>query len=366
MKAVLGIIDAIYYMAKESGIYIFIGFFFAGIFKAYMKKDIIRQFIGENKLSSVIKAALFGIPLPLCSCSVIPIAASLKKEGASKGAVSAFLISTPETGVDSIALTYALLGPVFTVMRPLSALMTSIIAGIAQNLFYSTHLSNEKSDPQTKSLSCLGKSCSDTNQEDVYEQNVSGQMKKLMSGLKYSFTDLLPDIGKYLAYGFIISGVITYFIPNQLLANMSEHSVLSMLIMLIISVPIYTCATGSTPIALALLLKGLNPGAALVFLLAGPATNIVTISAVGKILGKRELIIYLLSICITSILFGLLLDYTYQFFSIKPLEEISRNKQFIPEWLKEIFAWLLIGSLGYILRGEFNWISKKLTRKKSG
>lgn len=246
---------------------------------------------GGSSFSSVLYAALFGIPLPPCSCGVIPTAMSLKKEGASKGATVSFLIATPQTGVDSIIATYSLIGLPFAIMRPLAALATALSGGQMVNIF------DKKDD---------SKAIETASATAVQKKTFTG---KCLTALKYAYVDMIQDIGRWLIIGLVVAGLITAFIPESFFAMFSGNSLLSMLIVLVFAIPMYLCATGSIPIAAALMLKGLSPGTALVLLMAGPAVNAASMLVVGKVLGKRTLTIYILSIIIGAITFGLGIDY---------------------------------------------------------
>ncbi len=359
MKHLLGILNESYLVTKEAGIYLFFGFLIAGLIKAFMKEEVVSRSLGKNNFSSVLKSTLIGIPLPLCSCSVIPVAMSLKKQGASKGAVTSFLISTPETGVDSIAISWSLLDPILTIFRPFIAFVTSIFAGISQNIF------SKKEPKPISQLELLS-----TYPEEIVQkipEKLSWWKEKsnqLISGVRYAFTDLLSDIAVYLIYGILITGLLTYIIPDNFFSQSYEHPITSMFIMLGLGIPIYICATASTPIAGALILKGLNPGAALVFLLVGPATNMITLSVVYKTMHKRGLIIYLSSLIVASLLGGFLLDYIYKVLSLNPKAMIGQYGDLISDSVKHVFGILLSGYLIYIGSGKLYWKIKKYTTRK--
>lgn len=269
--------------------YILLGFLLAGIMHAFVPNTLYGKHLGRSGFRSVVNATLLGIPLPLCSCGVIPTAMSLRKEGASKSATVAFLIATPQTGIDSIIATYSLLGLPFALVRPLAALVTSLFGGQAVNLLDKKDESVEPAaGPQQK-------------QELSFAQKIAG-------ALNYAYVEMMQDIGKWLIIGLIIAGLITIFVPESFFALFADNSLLSMLIVLIFAIPMYLCATGSIPIAAALMMKGLSPGAALVLLMAGPAVNAASMLVVGKVLGKRTLLIYLFSIIAGAIVFGLGID----------------------------------------------------------
>ncbi|MDH5682020.1 MAG: SO_0444 family Cu/Zn efflux transporter [Spirochaetota bacterium] len=360
MEYLLGVLSECYGITVDAGIYIFVGFVIAGLIKSFMRTDKVRQSLGTNSFKSVFKASLYGIPLPLCSCSVIPVALSLKKQGASNGSVTAFMISTPETGVDSVAITYSLLDPIFTVFRPVAAFFTALAAGISQNLF--GHKNGYKEKPELSNC-CENGKCLDTDPNLGSHANASNQLnlwQKVKYGMRYAFTDLLPDIQRSLFLGILLTGLIAYFIPYNLLSTSYDYPFLSMLAMLVISIPIYTCASSSTPVASSLILSGVYPGAVLVFLLAGPATNMLTMSTVLKAMGGRGLFIYLLSIIVISLLAGFLLDFVYGFFSLIPKETVYSTVSGEDTWIKHVFGILLSS---YLVLGNIYWIIKKLISK---
>lgn len=295
-NALIGVFAASWELLLEMSPYLLLGFLFGGILHIFISVQKIARHLGGASFWSVFKATLIGIPLPLCSCSVIPTAASIRQSGASKGATLAFLISTPTTGADSILATYSLLGPVFTLYRIAASFLAGFTAGVGANIF-------DKEKPGDKKI---------TNNNCVVcgnptdDEHTHGFWARGRAMIAYSFGELVADIGKWLVIGTLIGGAIAYFVPPQIVAAYFKSPVLQMLLMLVIGIPLYICATGSLPIAAALVAKGISPGAALVFLIAGPATNATTITVVGKTLGKRSLIIYLISIAIVSLGLGFL------------------------------------------------------------
>ncbi|MCP4354483.1 MAG: SO_0444 family Cu/Zn efflux transporter [Proteobacteria bacterium] len=309
------VVLAVWGILLESSPYVLLGFFVAGLLKAFLPKDFISTHLGGNGIKSIVKASAMGVPIPLCSCGVIPAAAGLKEQGAGKGAVTSFLISTPETGVDSIAVTYALLDPVMTIIRPVSAFITAIAAGI------SVSFSSKFEDDEQKPLSplpmaqdtggCTDSCCGGHTQAD--DNSFKGKFK---SGMSFAFGDLLNDIGKWFIIGIILAGLISVFLSPEIVSKYFGNEYLSMIIMLAIAIPLYVCATASTPIAAALALKGISPGAALVFLMAGPATNIASLTVVSKIIGKKATAIYLFVIIAISFVLGIAVNYLYGYLGI--------------------------------------------------
>lgn len=295
MGIVIDILKEAYFLFERMAPYLLFGFLFAGVLHIFIRTDMVSRHLGERSFFSVVKASLFGIPLPLCSCSVIPTAMSLKKEGASKGAVLSFLISTPTTGVDSIFATYSLLGGIFTVYRIAAAFLTGVFAGTLANIFLREKVPAAGSTPEKCKL-CDGE-----------EEHVHGLWGRILEVFRYAFRDLLKDSGGALLLGILIGGGISYFLPESFIATYMGSGMKAMIIMLLAGIPMYVCATASIPIAVALMMKGMDPGAALVFLVAGPATNMVTMAIVGREMGKGALAVYLGSIVSCSLVLGALL-----------------------------------------------------------
>lgn len=317
--------------------FVLLGFFFAGVTRALLRDETVARHLGNDGAASVIKAALLGIPLPLCSCGVLPAAAGLRRQGASRGATSAFLISTPETGLDSIAVSWALLDPLLTIFRPLAALFTAVVAGLLET--WSPPPPATVKGPQPLPMLTPAAACCD---DDVDEEDPTGMGARLRAGLRFAFGDLLRDIGPWLLLGVAVAAVITALIPAGFLESHLGGGLPTMLAMLLVGIPLYLCASASTPIAAALILKGLSPGAALVFLLAGPATNSATMIAVARLLGRRSLVLYLAAIAICSVLCGLLLDFLYPFFNLDPATVVGSIGEAVPYWLSLASLLLLL------------------------
>lgn len=288
MKFIYSLIN----MLAEMAPYLLLGFGMAGMLYAFVPSGFYRSHLSRPGALSVIKAALIGVPLPLCSCGVLPTAVSLRRNGASRGASTSFLIATPQTGLDSIAATYSLLGPAFAIIRPAAALITAFIGGMLVNR------NDKKCDTDT------GK---DVDTIDAPASNSIGG--KIRDALRYGYVDMIQNIGKWLIIGLVIAAAITVFIPDGFFTFFAEYPLLSMIAVVIVAVPMYVCSTGSIPIALSLMLKGLSPGAAFVLLMAGPAANFASIIIVGKSLGKKAAAIYLCTIIAGAIGIGLCIDY---------------------------------------------------------
>ena len=346
-NVITGILFECWGILKEAAPYVLFGFFAAGILKALIPEDIVSKHLGQNGTRSVLKASLFGIPLPLCSCGVIPVAIGLRKQGASKGATASFLVSVPETGVDSIAITWALLDPLMTIIRPISAFITAVVTGLFINLIPDTKAVQKK--PHQKSCGCFVDSRSEA---DTLLKNES-LMNRIGKGLSYAFSDLLKDIGGWLMLGIAIAGIISFFVPVGFIEQYLGGEFSSLLVMLVIGIPLYICASASTPIAAALVLKGLSPGAALVFLLAGPATNAATMTVVAKHLGKAATVVYTTAIAICSLAMGWVVNHIYTWAEIDILTWIRQAEHTTESLLYPASAILL---LALLLR---NYLPKK-------
>jgi hypothetical protein len=332
---------------SEMAPYLMFGFAVAGILSVAVSQEIVERNLGKKNIWSVIKAALFGVPLPLCSCGVIPVTASLRRHGASKGATTAFLISTPQTGVDSILVTYSLLGPVFAVFRPLIALINGIFGGFLIDLFSKNHIKNGRHEDDTPPK-CEDDCC-------VYNPKEG----KFVRALKYGFITLPSDIGKELLIGLGIAALITTLIPNDFFASYLKPGFMSMFAMMIIGLPVYVCATASVPIAAAFILKGISPGAALVFLMTGPATNAAAITTIWKVLGKRTTFIYLFTVAVTALISGFLLD---QIFIVSQSQIHHSGHSLLPLSVKYLSAVALLVILVYAIyrpKKKINTIEKE-------
>lgn len=279
-------------MIGEMAPYLLLGFLLAGVLHAFVPRRIYSTYLANNGFRSVAAAALFGIPLPLCSCGVIPTAMSMRREGASKAATVSFLISTPQTGVDSIAATASLLGGGFAILRPVVALITALFGGWLTGV-------TDNSSSDTAANICT----------DECRSQSRTFADRCREALRYGFSDMIQDIGGHLIVGLIIAGAIAVFLPDGFFTSFADKPFFNMLAVLAISVPMYICATGSVPIAAALMLKGLTPGAALVLLMAGPATNMAAIMVINKVLGRRTLLTYMGVIIGGAIGFGCVVDY---------------------------------------------------------
>lgn len=404
--------DEILLLINEMSPYLLLGFLLAGLMHAFIPGRYYTRFLSKPTLGSVINAAIFGIPLPLCSCGVIPTAMSLRKEGASRGAVTSFLIATPQTGIDSIIATFSLMGVPFAVIRPIAALITAVLGGWMVNTFVSlrdrrahremaegTIVKTEETETCTCHCHChenKAESCCPEGDSDGHHHHHhhSGEHHhhsshhrhsshhhhsssaschchdrkipntiggKIVEALRYAFLDMMSDIGKWLVIGLVVAGLITIYVPDEVFTIFKDNTMASMILVLIISIPMYLCATGSIPIAVVLMLKGLTPGAALVLLMAGPACNMASILVIRKGLGFRTLVIYILSIVIGAVFFGCLIDWLQYSGMIDFTSRVSQTME-IKEGGAGIIKWTSTIVLTLLLL--FNLLFKPLGKPK--
>ncbi|MBJ7549969.1 SO_0444 family Cu/Zn efflux transporter [Marinomonas ostreistagni] len=299
--------NALIELFLESAPWLILGLVIAGLLKEFVPMSWMEKQLGRRSRFSVVKAAFIGAPLPLCSCGVIPAAAGLRKAGATKGATTSFLISTPETGVDSIALSWALLGPFMAIIRPIAAITSAVTAGFLVGKDESITPSD---DHLNTTSSCATKGCCSQKKPDA-PLSIS---QRFIRGMRYAATEMVDDIAIWLVIGLGFAALVQAYIPQSFLAEWG-NGLLAMLVMMIISIPMYICATASTPIAAGLLVVGVSPGAVLVFMLAGPATNIATLGVVHKLLGKRALFSYLSGVMICALGFGFLANQLFVYFN---------------------------------------------------
>lgn len=302
------LIYSLLFMLNEMSPYILLGFFIAGIFHAFIPQKTFARHLSGTGWRPVIKSAMIGVPLPLCSCGVLPSAIAMRRNGASRAASTSFLVSTPQTGVDSIAATWSLLGPAFAVIRPIAALTTAFFGGMAVG----------KSEKETTVVAEVQES------GDMERRNFG---QKLLASLRYGFIDLVSSIGGWLVAGLIIAALITVYVPADFFSVLGKKPLLSMIAVLVVAIPMYVCATGSIPIAMSLMLKGLSPGTALVLLMAGPAANFASFTLISREMGKKAASIYLASIILGALAFGLTIDYLLpaSWFDLGATHDISRH-----------------------------------------
>ena len=339
MDFILSVFHEAWNLLLESSVYIIFGLMVSGLLRVFLNPNSVGHHFGQGRFLSVFKAALLGIPIPLCSCGVLPAAVSLRKQGANSGATTAFMISTPESGIDSIAITFALIDPIMTVARPVVAFFTAAVAGVAENLL---SFGNKSSFP-SPDLTCPVDGCCDGIDCPPQEHSQHHTFtNKFRAGLNFALSELWGDMAGWFLLGLILAGLITAVIPEDMLSRNLGGGIQSMLIMLAFGIPLYICATASTPIAAALILKGVSPGAALVFLLAGPATNLTSLTVLFGIIGKRATTIYLVSIAFMTVIFGLALDRIYAYFGISAQAVVGRAVEIMPVWAEWAGAIFLV------------------------
>lgn len=378
--------------------WLMLGLLIAGLLNVYLPENLLSKHLGKEGFWTTVKAALIGAPLPLCSCGVIPAAIGLRRAGASKSATTAFLVSTPETGVDSVSVSYILLGPFMAVIRPIAAICSAIVAGVLvgreskndKKGSFNNSRKNESdscsaSDVKTApSLCCdtqskvpqqsthstnnenekpLSDSCCSSNieKEDPLGCSVNsikhtGQWLKLKAAISFSCNKLLEDTMKWLLIGLFFAALVQTYVPESFLSQWGS-GVLAMLVVILVSIPMYICATASTPIAAGLLMSGLSPGSILVFMLAGPATNIATLGVVANELGKRALAAYLIGVIGVAVVFGFLTDFLVEKYGFVVSPLIGEEHDILPYWLTLLCSIVLIALM---LRLTVNWYMKKI------
>jgi uncharacterized membrane protein YraQ (UPF0718 family) len=386
------LMNNLYYLALDASFWLVIGLFIGGLFKTLIPTEFLQRHLSSEGFGSIVKAAILGAPLPLCSCGVIPAAMGLREAGASKSATTSFLVSTPETGVDSVFITYAMMGPFMAVVRPITALVSAITAGTLVSFFdyeeddkalekthkdeISSCCSSEKESKPEKTSCCSSKNeekvstcCSSKKEESVVESSCCASKQqsqvessccysshaeektetdlliKIINGVKYAFTELLDNIIFWLVIGLFFAAVVQTFVPSDTLIKYGSGW-LGMLVMLLVGIPMYVCATASTPLAAGFLLAGVSPGAVIVFLLAGPATNMATLGIITKQMGKRTMWLYLGGIMSTALISGFVVNYLVALWQIDLSKHLEMSHGHIPEWLQLIsFLLLFILSL---------------------
>ncbi len=316
----------------ESAPWLLIGYLLAGIIKQVIPSSWVEKQLAAPGFSSIVKGAFIGAPLPLCSCGVIPTALAIRKAGASKGATASFLVATPETGVDSISFSYAVLGPIFALMRPIGALVSAIVAGV---LVMFMDRDEQLASAETGCGKCCGEEA-----KPVQEQQALGL--RFLAAIRYGYGKMIRDTAKWLVIGLVAAAIITAVVPQSFFLQWGD-GLLAMLIMVLVGLPMYICATASTPVAAGLLFAGVSPGAALVFMLTGPATNIATMGVIKEQLGVRSLLAYLIGVIVTAILCGLLLNALYAQFSWPLQLSMAAHGESFPLWRQ--FAAIALSAL---------------------
>jgi uncharacterized membrane protein YraQ (UPF0718 family) len=346
----MNLLENLLQLYLEAAPWLLLGLVLAGLLKAWLPEGLLQQKLGQGRFMPILKAALIGAPLPLCSCGVLPAALGLRRSGASKSATVSFMISTPETGPDSIAVTYALLGPFMAIIRPLAAIASALFTGLLNSLFVPQQAAPQPGIalPVVATAACCsdGKCCTSS------AAKTTGFWQRSWQGMRYALTDILDDIWHWLLAGLVLAALVITYIPADTLAGWGS-GLPAMLMMLLIGIPMYICATASTPLAAAMLLAGVSPGTVLVFLLAGPATNLATMGVIQREMGSRTLVLYLVGISLSSILIGLTTDKMFISFGWS-VEVLSLQQP--PELLNLmailsglVLLWFMLGSLVRLL-----------------
>ena len=332
----------------ESAPWLLIGYLLAGIIKQVIPSEWVHKQMAKPGFVSIVKGALIGAPLPLCSCGVIPTALAVRKAGASKGATSSFLVATPETGVDSISFSYAVLGPVFAIARPVAALTSAIIAGVLVNTF-------DKEEEVVEPIEAASSCCHSKQQEQPEAEPSLGE--KLISAVQYGYGRMISDTAKWLVIGLVAATIITAVVPQSFFLQWGD-GLLAMIVMVIVGLPMYICATASTPVAAGLLFAGISPGAALVFMLTGPATNIATMGVIKEQLGMRSLIAYMVGVIVSAIGCGLILNELYTAYGWQLQISMMEHGESYPLW-RQLAAVLLCALLARV------WLQPLFARKEA-
>ena len=350
------------YLITGMSPYLLLGFLLAGLMHAFVPGKFYTKYLSRKSFRSVLNAALLGIPLPLCSCGVIPTAMSLRKEGASKGAVVSFLIATPQTGVDSIIATFSLMGLPFAIVRPIAALFTAIFGGVIVDKSEpeeKCHCHSEEKKVEEHSCCCHSHKEEAEHVCHCHSEEKKGEgschchshksfFTKIKEALTYAYVDMMEDIGKWLVIGLVVAAAITVLVPTEYFAVFQGNTLASMLLVLCIAMPMYLCATGSIPIAVALMMKGLTPGAALVMLMAGPACNFASMLLIRRSLGLRTMLVYILSIVLGAVAFGYLID-MLQFSGMVDFLYQLKEVHSCHEEHAGVFSWICTGLLLLLL-----------------
>ncbi|MBT3197762.1 MAG: SO_0444 family Cu/Zn efflux transporter, partial [Gammaproteobacteria bacterium] len=316
----------------DASLWLLVGLLFAGLVKAWIPEDLMSRWLGGSGLWPVTKAAIIGAPLPLCSCGVLPAAVGLRQGGASREATLSFLIATPETGVDSMAVTYALLGPFIAIFRPFAAISSAIFTGLVATLMLRREAPPAplfQPNPAFGNIASISITTAPPTPPTF--------TKRTLDGVQYASTTLLIGIIHWILIGVVLAGVVLTIAPPDLLSTWGS-GLPAMLMMILVGIPMYICATASTPIGAALLLAGMSPGTVLVFLMAGPATNIGTLAVVKKEMGAMAVYAYLIGMVISSISLGLLLDWSIQTFEVDIQAQLENSSHFVPHWLEQFAA----------------------------
>ncbi|MEO5333364.1 MAG: SO_0444 family Cu/Zn efflux transporter [Magnetococcus sp. YQC-5] len=339
--------DNLVHVTLEMAPWLVLGLVAAGLVKAWIPESLVMRWLGGQGIWPIFRAAIIGAPLPLCSCSVIPMAIGLRRNGASKSSTVSFLVATPETGVDSLALSWIMLGPFMTIARPVCAILSAMFSGMLTLLverFEANHLQDSLvSNPlDTHSEQKCASSCCSKNKKLVVSVPPTAWTRTI-EGIQYAMRELWDDIALLLGIGLILTAAVTTWVPYGNLSSYTQESWLSMILIVIASMPVYVCATASTPMAAAMLFSGMTPGMALAFLMAGPATNVAPLGIIKRELGSRVLAAYLTGIFVSSVGLGMLADLIARHWGWMPEVNLThQNTEWMPVWLAASSAVFLL------------------------
>lgn len=346
---VMTLLDNFWNLVIESAPWLLVGYLLAGVIKQVIPSSWVEKQLAKPGFLSVVKGAFIGAPLPLCSCGVIPTALAIRKSGASKGATASFLVATPETGVDSISFSYAILGPIYAVARPIAALVSAIVAGLLVRVL-------DTDDNLVVEQKTCGSCCSSKTAEPVEPT----MKEKLISAVNYGYGRMISDTAKWLAIGLVAATVITTYVPQSFFLQWGD-GLMAMIIMVVVGLPMYICATASTPVAASMLFAGISPGAALVFMLTGPATNIATMGVIREQLGNRSLLAYLIGVICTAIICGLMLNQLFAVFGWALQLDLMAHGETWPLWRQLAAVLLTVLVLRVFLLPLINKLSNQTT-----
>ena len=327
-------------LGLEAAPWLLFGLIVAGLVKVWFTHGELARILGGRGLRPIVYGALIGAPLPICSCGVLPVAIGLSRGGASRGATASFLVATPETGVDSVALSFGMLGPFMAIARPIAAIFSAIVTGLLMAFLPREETAPPAADSQT---SCESSCCCASTSPESATPSPGSPLSRTLEGLRYAFVDIYADIVAWLAVGLLLAAATMTWIPPQALGEMGS-GIPAMLAMVALGIPMYICATASTPVAASLLMAGVSPGAAMVFMLAGPATNIATLGVVRKEMGNAAVVLYLVGIIGASIAAGLITDIVAQAMAFDVAVQMSGPGEIVPAWLAMTSAAILLVS----------------------
>ncbi|MBK7643178.1 MAG: SO_0444 family Cu/Zn efflux transporter [Planctomycetes bacterium] len=344
---------------RDMAPFLLVGFLLAGLLHRFLRTDWLVKKIAGNDFASVCRAALVGAPLPLCSCSVVPVAVEMRKRGASKGATAAFLISTPETGVDSVSVSWALLDPVLTIARPVGAVISALVSGSLVNALVRRGLDRESQGSVHAAAEEAGCCAHGGGTPEHLEEHEHADTPSGI--LRYAFVEMLDDLAPSLVLGLVLSAAISVLLPVDLLDPVWRGGLPGMLLMLLLGIPVYVCAAASTPVAASLIHKGFSPGTALVFLLVGPATNLSSLVVLARSLGRRTVLTMLAGLALSALLLGACVDWLYSMLAIEPVARLGEHAHGLPAALSNGCALLFLALLcASLLRSQ---VLRRLARR---